>query len=616
MRPAGVGPSLGRVSRFLAILQATLLILALCSASGAAQSIVVRVGDETTVGVAPGAEIEIPVVVDMAQAGGLDIASLTFELTWDPSVLSYVKAVPGTFGSVVFNEADVASGLLATSLFNATGTTNTFTAINIVLSADLAAENQEVCIAVDVTAAGDGNGTDILGSVSEANLCLCVGFAGLLGDVSDDGTVNIIDAQQIARYSVGLPPPPDPAMVEARGDVNEDGQHNIIDAQQIARWTVGLPVPESPGIGQPMPGGTACGDRGITGEWEGTIEGAYPLTLWLDDVGGSVTGTGVVLSTVPMVVTGSRTGYEVTLTMDPEGYQPFVFTGVWDGEDDMTGVTNGSGFVDSPTYLTRISESEPNNTPATADALYDHVSGTVDPAGDIDYWTFWAEAGNEVTISASVQGGLDPRMELLGGDGETPLASGDNLILFSIPATGSYFLTITDGQAQGGPGYEYDIYYQKGGNGQIQPGQYSGTTSQTESITFVSTDGNSIASGLKIVFFACQFCKTTITLNISLPLTDGSFSYSSSNFSISGSAESKTTLSGSASYTPSGAPPECGTCQTVDVTWTASWVGPPPAPGSAATGVGDLSPKLCPSKGCMLYEAYPADMVIRHWKPE
>ena len=512
MTPACIGPSLGRVGRFLGGLQVTLLILALCPAPGVAQSIVVRVGDATTASVVPGAEIEIPVVVDMAQAGGLDIASLTFELTWDPNLLTYVGAVPGTFGSVVFNEANVASGRLATSLFNATGTTNTFTAISIVLSANPTAENQDASVTVNVTAAGDGNGNDILPSVSEVNLCLCIGFGGLLGDVSDDGTVNIIDAQQIARYSVELPPPPDPAIVDARCDVNEDGNCNIVDAQQIARWTVELPVPQSPGIGQALPvdcPGTCNENGNVTGTWEGTIEGsmAYPVTLWLTEaLDGSVTGTGLVQSDAA-AVTGSRTGTDVTLTITIEGFNPFVFTGVWDGEDNMTGVTNGSGFVDAPTQLTR-------------------------------------------------------------GDGE-------------------------------------------------EPSLYSGTTSQGEIITFiVSADGNSIQPGLEVGFSSvCESCSEwTVTLNGSLPIADGSFSYSSASFSVSGTAESATTFSGSSSFTHPAPPPECGTCTTVNVTWTASSVGP--LPGRTATGVGELVPMLVPYTERALYQEQCGDFVIENRKRE
>ncbi len=59
------------------------------------------------------------------------------------------------------------------------------------------------------------------------------------GDVNGDVVTNIIDAQQIARYSVGLSVA-SVSTLEALGDVTADGFTNIIDAQQIARYTVGL----------------------------------------------------------------------------------------------------------------------------------------------------------------------------------------------------------------------------------------------------------------------------------------------------------------------------------------------------------------------------------------
>jgi hypothetical protein len=86
-------------------------------------------------------------------------------------------------------------------------------------------------------------------------------LTGLLGDVNGDDVVNIIDAQQIARFSVGLPVT-DPERVLSHGDVNEDGVINIIDAQQVARYSVGLPTPNAPNIGEPV-GGECVGEFSV-----------------------------------------------------------------------------------------------------------------------------------------------------------------------------------------------------------------------------------------------------------------------------------------------------------------------------------------------------------------
>ncbi|HKS05560.1 MAG TPA: Ig-like domain-containing protein [Gemmatimonadaceae bacterium] len=67
----------------------------------------------------------------------------------------------------------------------------------------------------------------------------CAGYPGKWGDATNDGLVNIVDAQQIARYSVALSVA-NPVAVSARGDVTADAIVNIVDAQQIARYSVGL----------------------------------------------------------------------------------------------------------------------------------------------------------------------------------------------------------------------------------------------------------------------------------------------------------------------------------------------------------------------------------------
>jgi Dockerin type I domain len=66
----------------------------------------------------------------------------------------------------------------------------------------------------------------------------CTGTS-LWGDGNADGTVNITDAQQLARFATGLTVG-NPTAVAVRGDVTADGSVNIVDAQQIARFSVGL----------------------------------------------------------------------------------------------------------------------------------------------------------------------------------------------------------------------------------------------------------------------------------------------------------------------------------------------------------------------------------------
>ena len=58
-----------------------------------------------------------------------------------------------------------------------------------------------------------------------------------MGDVSGDGTINIVDALLIAQYYVGLNPV---GFVSANADVNCSEDINIVDALLVAQYYVGL----------------------------------------------------------------------------------------------------------------------------------------------------------------------------------------------------------------------------------------------------------------------------------------------------------------------------------------------------------------------------------------
>ena len=139
-------------------------------------------------------------------------------------------------------------------MFNPTGTVNSFTLATVVFlaTATVPPDGQLASIAITVTTAGNELGGSVLASLTAVGLQLCIAVPEAFGDVSGDNVVNIIDAQQIARFAIGLPPPPHPVRVARLGDVTADGVVNIIDAQQIARFSVGLPTPGAPRIGQTL----------------------------------------------------------------------------------------------------------------------------------------------------------------------------------------------------------------------------------------------------------------------------------------------------------------------------------------------------------------------------
>lgn len=73
----------------------------------------------------------------------------------------------------------------------------------------------------------------------QVRVCWQATGTGQYGDVNGDGVVNVIDAQIVARFSVGLSVP-DLSLAQANGDANADGVVNVIDAQVIVRHAVSL----------------------------------------------------------------------------------------------------------------------------------------------------------------------------------------------------------------------------------------------------------------------------------------------------------------------------------------------------------------------------------------
>jgi len=202
----------------------------------AGQAMYLRVGDGSLIEMAPGETFTLPIRIDQPQ----DLAALTVQLTWDPAAYAYQGTAPGSFGQVTINDALAADGTLYLSVFSPSGTSTSFELAAVEFVAALGGG-----FFPDVLTAGNTAGEDITASVIPVDKNICVGVLGLRGDANGDGRVNIIDAQQVARSSVGLSVA-DPQRVARLGDATEDTSVDIIDAQQIARFSVFLP--SAPGI--------------------------------------------------------------------------------------------------------------------------------------------------------------------------------------------------------------------------------------------------------------------------------------------------------------------------------------------------------------------------------
>jgi len=133
------------------------------SVTVAIPAIAVMVGDSTASSITVGNQLTLPVVVDMSQAPGLNIASLQVKVTWNASIVSYVSATPGTLGSLTTNETDVATGTFLANLFSGTGTEESFRALVLTFSG---ASGGTTAVEVEVTTAGNELGQSVLDKVT------------------------------------------------------------------------------------------------------------------------------------------------------------------------------------------------------------------------------------------------------------------------------------------------------------------------------------------------------------------------------------------------------------------------------------------------------------------
>jgi hypothetical protein len=103
-------------------------------------------------------------------------------------------------------------------------------------------------------------------------------------------------------------------------------------------------------------------------------------------------------------------------------------------------------------------EQEPNDSPGTATPVAFGASGTgeicatdANPAGDLDYWAFTAEAGTTLELDVDAAGSglfVDPILFLFASDGVTRLAFNDDgngldpRLRYPIATTGTYYAVV------------------------------------------------------------------------------------------------------------------------------------------------------------------------------
>lgn len=114
---------------------------------------------------------------------------------------------------------------------------------------------------------------------------------------------------------------------------------------------------------------------------------------------------------------------------------------------------------------------EPNNRRANATPITygASITGLIDPAGDVDVFSFHGTAGEVLRASAGPGGGdtpADPALELMRADGTILIHEDYGLDFdptatfeYRLPATGKYYLRVLESQhpGVGGPDYDYDL---------------------------------------------------------------------------------------------------------------------------------------------------------------
>jgi uncharacterized protein YjdB/alpha-tubulin suppressor-like RCC1 family protein len=185
--------------------------------------------------------VAVPLRVDLAAAGPLDLAALQGRLAWgaDALTLDSLVPVPAAGMSLTANLATSGTGAVLLNAFAPAGMTVSGPVLVAHFTARPAIGGTRVSFTP--TVAGSAAGTNVLTALRTRPLDVCIVPLVRWGDVNNDGTVSVLDAQQLARHSIGLSVL-DPVVLVARGDVNADGSSDILDAQQVARFSVGLPV--------------------------------------------------------------------------------------------------------------------------------------------------------------------------------------------------------------------------------------------------------------------------------------------------------------------------------------------------------------------------------------
>lgn len=319
---------------------------------------------------------------------------------------------------------------------------------------------------------------------------------------------------------------------------------------RAATFTTAIVTETEPNDGTQTADSVALGDQAT-----GVINPAHDADTWFVDL---IAGQYLSVD-VDAAAIGSPLD-AVLVLFAPDGITVLASNDDFDGPDSRISYrvpTSGryyltivafGGMVGSPelTYALNFgkvvctgtgTEQEPNDAPGTATRITLGDSGTgeicatdANPAGDVDYWAFTAQAGTtiELDVDAVSLGFLvDPALGLYASDGVTRLASRDNgagadpSLRYPIPTTGTYHATVAAGPGAGANPFPYALHVRA-----LPPGPGDPVTVRAAGLAFplgmaVGSTGDLFvgeAAGNRVVRISGEGAVTTFTAGIQVPV--------------------------------------------------------------------------------------------------
>ncbi len=285
-----------------------------------------------------------------------------------------------------------------------------------------------------------------------------------------------------------------PTVLPARG---KSGRAPLLAARRSTSARIATTLAESEPNGSVQTADSvALGDRAT-----GVVNPAGDVDTWFVDL-----AAGQFFSADVDAFQFGATFDPTLLLIAPDGATQLAFNDDFDGFDSRLsyrvpttgryyvvirafGALGGPGATYAINFGTVIcaadgTEREPNDAPgtATAVAIGESVTGELcarddNPAGDVDYWAFTAQAGTaiELDVDTDLDMVVDPALALYASDGTTQLAFNDDQdgrdsrLQFSIVTTGTYYATVESVGDPGGNPFPYTLHVRTTAQGPGDP---------------------------------------------------------------------------------------------------------------------------------------------------